>query len=459
MAAQGASEPVPLMSSAQGTTSPDWRSLYESRTVSAEEAVSAIKDGDRVAFTSGNEPTALSLALLARADELRGVTLFLPTPSRDLGWYDPGFEESFEIEIGYILPVVREMVAERRCDYTVQTLLVEYGPLDEAPDVALVEVSPPDESGYCSFGASLWNKREQIEAAPLVLAEVNDRLIRTGGENYVHVSEIDSFTPHQSSGRTPGATDLLGRKNVEPGAVERAIAEHAGGLIEDGATLQIGVGSTSEWVARLGVLSEKNDLGWHSETTPNGVIKLVRQGVINGRRKTLHTGRVVATAAGGGDAEDMAFVDGNPMFELYPAKYILDPRTVAAHDGMTSVNSALSIDLTGQIAAESLGPALVSGTGGHLAFAIGASLAKGGKYITVMPSTARGGTVSRVTPQFDPGVIVTVPRTLAHYVVTEHGVADLKGKTQRQRAEALIEVAHPDFRGELRAAARRFFWP
>ena len=142
---------------------PEWRSLYESRTVSAEEAVSAIKDGDRVAFTSGNEPTALSLALLARADDLRGVTLFLPTPSRDLGWYDPGFEESFEIEIGYILPVVRDMVAERRCDYTVQTLLVEYGPLDEAPDVALVEVSPPDESGYCSFGASLWNKREQIE--------------------------------------------------------------------------------------------------------------------------------------------------------------------------------------------------------------------------------------------------------------------------------------------------------
>ena len=139
----------------------------------------------RPRFTSGNEPTALSLALLARADELRGVTLFLPTPSRDLGWYDPGFEESFQIEIGYILPVVREMVAERRCDYNVQTLLVEYGPLDEAPDVALVEVSPPDERGYCSFGASLWNKREQIEMAPLVLAEVNDRLIRTGGENYV----------------------------------------------------------------------------------------------------------------------------------------------------------------------------------------------------------------------------------------------------------------------------------
>ena len=155
----------------------------------------------------------------------------------------------------------------------------------------------------------------------------------------------------------------------------------------------------------------------------------------------------------------MAFVDGNPMFELYPAKYVLDPRTVAANDGMTSVNSALSIDLTGQIAAESLGPALVSGTGGHLAFAIGASLAKDGKYIAVMPSTARGGTVSRITPQFGSGTVVTVPRTLAHYVVTEYGVADLKARTQRQRAEAVIAIAHPDFRSELRAEAHRLFWP
>ena len=448
-----------MSTTTQRGTTLDWRAHYDSRTVSADEAVALIKDGDRVAFASGNEPTAISLALLARAGDLRGVTLFLPTPSRDFGWYDPGFDESFRIEVGYILPVVREMVTERRCDYNVQTLRVEYGPLDVAPDVALVEVSPPGDHGYCSFGASLWNKREQIEGAPLVLAEVNAHLIRTAGQNYVHTSEIDYFVAHASSGRQPGATDLLGRKAVEPGEVERTIAEHVGALIEDGATLQVGVGSTSEWVARLGVLSAKNDLGWHSETTPAGIIKLVRQGVINGSRKSIHRGRVVATAMGGGDRSDMEFVDGNPLFELYPAKYVIDPRTVAAHDRMTAVNSALSIDLTGQIAAESLGPAMVSGTGGHLAFATGAALSDGGRYITGMPSTARSGAVSRIVPQFEPGTIVTVPRTLAHYVATEHGVADLKGKTQRQRAEALIEIAHPHFKNELHIAARRLFWP
>ena len=437
----------------------DWRDHYQARTVSAEEAVSHIKSGDRVAFTTGNEPTAISLALLSQADSLRDVTLFLPTPSRDLGWYDPGFEESFRIEVGYILPVVRQMAAEGRCDYSIQTLRVEYGREESPPDVALVELSPPNEQGYCSFGASLWNKKRQVTEARLALAEVNEKLPRTFGDNSIHVKEIDYFVPHQSSGRAPGGTDLLGRKAVEPGETERAIAQHVAGLIQDGDTLQIGVGSTSEWVARLGVLESKRDLGWHSETTPRGVIKLVRSGVMNGSRKSRHVWKAVATALGGGDADDMRFVDGNPLFELYPAEYIIDPRTIAAHDNMVAINSAISVDLTGQIAAESLGPTMISGTGGHLAFATGAYLSDGGRYIAALPSTAKGGGVSRVVSALPEGTIVTVPRTLAHYVVTEYGVADLLGKTQRQRAEALIEIAHPDFRQELRTMAKRLFWP
>ena len=437
----------------------NWREHYKGRTVTPEKAVSVIKSGDRVAFTTGNEPAALSLALLARAPELRDVTLFLPTPSRDFGWYDEGFEESFKIEVGYILPVVREMVSQRRADYNVQTMRVEYGPFDRAPNVAMVELSPPDEHGFCSFGASLWNKKAEVMRAKVVLGEVNDRLIRTGGENFIHVSEIDYFVPHASTGRAPGATDLLGRKQTEPGIVEKAIGRHAAGLIRDGDTLQIGVGSTSEWVARLGVLDSKSDLGWHSETTPNGIIKLVRKGVISGTRKTRHTGKVVCTAVGGGDIEEMRFVDGNPLFELYPAEYILDPRTIVAHDNMVAINSAVAIDLTGQIAAESIGPAMVSGSGGHLAFATGASLSKGGRYICVLPSTAKEGKLSRVVASHSPGTVVTVPRTLAHYVITEHGVANLLGKTQRQRAESLIEIAHPDFRQELKKAAHKLFWP
>jgi len=437
----------------------DWREYYRTRTVTPEQAVAIIKSGHRVAFTTGNEPTALSLALLARAPDLRGVTLFLPTPSRDFGWYDEGFEQNFTIEVGYILPVVREMVAQRRADYNVQTLRVEYGPFDRPADVALVELSPPDEQGKCSFGASLWNKKAEVMSAKVVLAEVNDRLIRTGGENAIHVSEIDYFVPHATTGRAPGATDLLGRKQAEPEQAEQEIGRHVASLIRDGDTLQIGVGSTSEWVARLGVLDGKSDLGWHSETTPNGIIKLVRKGVITGKRKTRHAGKVVCTAVGGGDIEDMRFVNGNSLFELYPAAYILDPRVISSHDNMVAINSAVAVDLTGQIAAESLGPTMVSGSGGHLAFATGANLSKGGRYICVMPSTAKDGKVSRITAAHAQGSIVTVPRTLAHYVVTEHGIADLRGRSQRGRAEALIAIAHPDFRQELRAAAKRLYWP
>ncbi|MBI3742899.1 MAG: 4-hydroxybutyrate CoA-transferase [Chloroflexi bacterium] len=437
----------------------DWKEYYRSRTVSPEQAVAVIKSGDRVAFTTGNEPTALALALLARAPELRGVTLFLPTPSRDFGWYEPGFEENFTVEVGYILPVVREMVAQRRCDYNVQTMRVEYGPFDRPADVVMVELSPPDEHGFCSFGASLWNKKQEVRSAKVALAEVNDKLIRTAGENFIHVSEIDQFVPHVSSGRAPGATDLLGRKAAEPGLMEKTIAKHVAALIRDGDTLQIGVGSTSEWVARLGVLEAKNDLGWHSETTPRGVIGLVRQGIITGARKTKHAGKVVATAIGGGSADDMAFVDSNAMFELHPAEYVIDSRTIAGHDNMVAINSAVAVDLTGQIAAESLGHTMLSGSGGHLSFAIGANLSKGGRYIVVMPSTAQGGKRSRIVPAHETGTVVTVSRTLAQYVVTEHGVSDLRGKTQRQRAEALIEVAHPEFRVELRAKARKLYWP
>ena len=437
----------------------DWRKEYEAKLVAPETAVEVIKSGDRVAFTTGNEPTALALALLARAGDLKDLTIFLPTPSRDFGWYDPGMEESFSIEVGYILPVVREMVAQKRCDYNVQTPRVEYGPFDRGTDVIFVEVSPPDKHGFCSFGASLWNKKREIRNAKKVLAEVNHHLIRTGGDNFIHVSEIDYFVEHASTGRAPGATDLLGRKAEGPTEVEKSIAEQAGALIKDGDTLQIGVGSTSEWVARLGVLDNKLELGWHSETTPRGIIKLVREGVVTGSRKALHPGKAVATAVGGGAADDMAFVDGNPIFELYSAEYVIDSRTIAAHENQVAVNSAVAIDLTGQIAAESIGPTMISGTGGHLAFATGAYLSKGGRYICVLPSTAKGGKASRIVPFFEPGTIVSVPRTLANYVITEYGVVDLRGKTQRQRAEALIGLAHPDFRVKLHKAARRLFWP
>jgi len=437
-----------------------WEEEYKRKLVTAEEAVSHIKSGDRVVFVQGNEPQALGLALAARLGDLENVTISVRTPGRDFGWYDPGWETSFSIEIGFPLPIVRQIIAERRCDIAIGSLGFVYNVEGtRPPDVVMLELSTPDKHGYCSFGASVWTKLSELRGAKMVMAEVNKNLIRTYGENYVHISEIDYFVEHTPSGRTPGSTDLLGRKTVEAGEVEKTIAGYVGTLIKDGDTLQIGVGSTSEWCARLGILDNKHDLGWHSETTPRGIIKLIREGVITGKYKTINTGKAVATACGGGTLEDMEWVNMNPKFELYPAEYVLDVRTIAAHDNMVAINTAVMVDLTGQISAESIGTRLISAAGGQTAFAIGANLSKGGRNITVLPSTAADGKISRIKAVLDPGTVVTVPRIMADYIVTEYGIARLKGKTQRQRALEMINIAHPDFRAELKKEAEKLYWP
>ncbi|MDO8672253.1 MAG: acetyl-CoA hydrolase/transferase C-terminal domain-containing protein [Dehalococcoidia bacterium] len=287
---------------------------------------------------------------------------------------------------------------------------------------------------------------------------MNDRLIRTYGDNYVHISEFDSFVPHTPTGSAPGGTDLLGRSVEGPDPVAAEFAEQVAKLVKDGDTLQVGVGSASEAVVRMGALSGKVDLGWHSEVTPRGIIKLVQEGVITGKHKTIHAGKVVAAAIGS-TKEDMDYVNMNPMFELYDGSYIIDPRVISAHDNLIAINSALAVDLTGQISVESVGFGMVSGTGGQLAFAVGAQLSKGGRYVAVLPSTARGGALTRIVSAFEPGTIVSVPRTLADLVVTEYGIASLRGRSQRERAKALISIAHPDFRRELEKDARKAFYP
>jgi 4-hydroxybutyrate CoA-transferase len=437
-----------------------WEEDYKKKLVTAEEAVSVIKSGDRVVFVQGNEPQALGLALASRLGELEDVTISVRTPGRDFGWYDPGWEISFKIEIGFPLPIVRDIIAERRCDLAIGSLGFIFHEEERGPaDAVMIEISPPDEHGYCSFGASLWTKKTECRNAKHVLAEVNKNLIRTYGDNFIHVSEIDYFVEHTPSGRQPGSTDLLGRKQVEPGEAEKAIAGYVSELVKDGDTLQVGVGATSEWCCVLGTFDNKVDLGWHSETTPRGIIKLIREGVITGKHKTLNTGKAVATACGGGTKEDMDFINMNPIFELYSAEYCLDARIIAAHDNMVAINSAVSVDFAGQIAAESIGPRVISGAGGQTAFAIGSFLSKGGRNISVMTSTTGGGKVSRITPMLAEGTIVTVPRTISDYVVTEYGVAHIRGKTQRQRALELIGIAHPDFRAELKKEAEKLYWP
>ena len=442
-----------------------WEDEYKRKFITAEEAIKLIKSGDRVSISQGGStPRALGLALAGRKDELRDVELIVPTPTEEFEWLNPAYSDSFKISVAMvILPSVRNLVDSRMCDLlgmppfspTIQEKLPQ-----QKNDVLLTEVSPPNKNGYCSFGTARFNKKEEIRQARIAIAEVNDRFIRTYGDNFIHISEIDWFVPHISSGRIPGARGTRAGATELPLAELKPIAEYVASLIKDGDTIEIGVGGTSAPLPQLGIFDNKHDLGWHSEATPRGIARLVQTGVITGKHKTLHPGKIVATSVGGGNPEDLDFIHENPMFELYSIDYVDDIRTIAAQDNMVAINSALAVDLTGQIAAETLGERIfMSGPGGQTPFVIGAVLSRGGRSITVLPSTAADGKASRIVPKLEPGTVVTVPRVFADYIVTEYGIARLIGKSQRQKVEELIAIAHPDFRTELRREAQRMYWP
>jgi 4-hydroxybutyrate CoA-transferase len=437
-----------------------WQEEYKKKLVSADEAVSRVKSGDRVVFTPGREAFAVGLALAARKEELKGVTVFTPSPGYDFGWYDAGWSDSFEVSIMMPTAVCQDAVDAKLIALNPGTLIpFEEGPDAPKSDVLLTEVSTPDERGFCSFGASVWNKRRVIAEAKLTIAEVNPNLIRTYGDNYIHISEIDYFVEHLSMGGAPGMGSLAGRAVKETEPYLYNVAQNVSDLIRDGDTIQIGVGRTTEPLVKLGIFKGRRDLGWHSEATPGGVISLVREGVINGSRKTLHPGKCVVTSLGGGTKEEMDWVTMNPLFMLVDIGYLEDIRVIAAHDNMVAINNALAIDLSGQIGAESIGYRFMAVAGGQIPFVFGATLSKGGRSITCLPSTAQGGKISRIVPTLPPGTVVTIQRNLTDNVVTEYGIARLKGKTLRQRAQELINVAHPDFRAELKKAAEKLYWP
>jgi 4-hydroxybutyrate CoA-transferase len=329
-------------------------------------------------------------------------------------------------------------------------------------DVFLVELSPPDEHGFCSYGNTLGDKKTLTRLAKLVMAEVNPYLIRTCGDNYVHVSEIDYFVEHIASGKTPRSYfygSAMGKevKPVEP--YLKDIAMNVSQLVRDRDTIQVGGGRTTEPLIEQGMLSSKHDLGLHSELTLSGVISLVRSGVINGKYKTINPGKAVVTSVGGGTPDDMEWVQNNPLFWVAELDYIEDCKVVAAHDSFVAINNVLAVNLSGEMAITSLGTRRYAGVGGQLNFVIGAVLSKGGRSISVLPSTALDGSVSRIVPNFPVGTPVGIPQPLADYVVTEYGIAKLRGKTLRQRANELISIAHPDFRSELRKEAQKLYWP
>jgi 4-hydroxybutyrate CoA-transferase len=440
---------------------------FNRKLISAEKAASFVRSGDRIVFPLGRETFAIGLALASRKNELRDVKVYVPSPSYDFGWYDPGWENSFEVTVMIPTATCDEAVLEKRCDMKLPFLIPDpmTGEEDQPPDIVFVEISEPNGQGFCSFGASLWDKKRRVEQAgeygKLVVAEVNKNLIRTGGDNYIHISQIDHFVEHVSPGGAPGMGSLAGRKKKSPPESVQRIAENIRPLIKDRDTIQIGVGRTNEYLVGAGMLHGKRDLGFHSEATPSGIITLVREGVITGKYKNLNPKRVTVTSVGGSTKEEMDYVDDNPVFQLVDVRYLEDIRVIAGHDNFVAINQSLAVDLTGQVASEGMGHRFFAVAGGQIPFVFGALLSKGGRSIIVLPSTfqKKDGPASRVVAAFPAGTPVTIQRNCADYVVSEYGVAHLRAKSLRERARALISISHPDFRKELEREAKRLYWP
>jgi 4-hydroxybutyrate CoA-transferase len=423
----------------------DWKSIYKQRCVSADEAVKVIKSGDRVILGHAcGEPQLLTEAMVKRKDSLENVEVVHMVAMGKAEYAQPGMEPHFRHNALFVGATTRAAVNEGRADYT-PCFFYEIPRLFEKElpiDVALVQVSPPDEHGYCSFGISVDYTKPAAQAAKIVIAEVNDQMPRTHGDSFLHVSDFDFFVEN--------STPLIQLPRPKITEVEQAIGENIASLIEDGSTLQLGIGAIPDAV--LLFLKEKVDLGIHTEMFSDGVVELVEAGVVTNKRKTLHPNKMVANFLMG-TQKLYDFVHDNPAVAMFPVDYTNDPYVVGQNDKMVSINSALQVDFTGQVCADTIGPRQFSGVGGQVDFVRGAARSKGGKSIIALPSTASGGKISRIVSVLTEGAGVTTSRNDVHYVVTEYGIANLRGKSVRQRAEALIAIAHPDFRAELRKEA------
>jgi len=425
-----------------------WMETYESRVTTAEEAVKAIHSGDRV-FLTGNcsVPQRLMEALVARGSELEHVEICHALTIGSSDYVAPEMEGHIRANSLFIGPNVRQAVQEGRADFTPVllsefTLLFKRGVLPV--DVAFVHLSPPDEHGFCSYGIETGLTKSPTEASEIIVAELNENMPRCLGDSFIHVSRLDHIVPVHYP--------LLELPMTEGGLsdVHITIGEHIAELIPDGATMQMGIGAIPDAV--LNFLHHKRDLGIHTELFSDSVIDLVEAGVITNARKTLHPGKITAGFMLG-TKRLYRWVHDNPLIELHRTEYVNDPFVIAQNDRQVAINSAIEVDLTGQVCADSIGPKLYSGVGGQLDFIYGASRSEGGVPIIALPATAKGGTISRIVPMLKQGAGVVTSRYHVHYVVTEYGVADLYGKTIRQRAQALINIAAPQFRDELTRAA------
>ena len=430
-----------------------WMKTYESRVTTAEEAVKAVKSGDRI-FLTGNcsVPRKLMEALVAHAPELENVEVCHALTIGSSDYVAPEMEGHIRANALFIGPNVRQAVQKGRADFTPVllsefTLLFKQGILPL--DVTFAHLSPPDEHGFCSYGIETGLTKSPAEASKIIIAEVNENMPRCLGDSFIHVSRLDYIVPVDYP--------LLELSMTEGGLsdVHVKIGEYIAELIPDGATMQMGIGAIPDAV--LNFLGDKKDLGVHTELFSDSVIDLVEAGVLTNARKTLSPGKITAGFMLG-TKRLYEWVHDNPLIELHRTEYINDPFVIAQNYRQVAINSAIEIDLTGQVCADSIGPKLYSGVGGQLDFIYGASRSEGGVPIIALPATAKGGTLSRIVPMLKRGAGVVTSRYHVHYVVTEYGVANLYGKTIRQRAQVLINVAAPQFRDELTRAAKELHY-
>jgi acetyl-CoA hydrolase len=424
-----------------------WLDTYRSKRSTADEAVQAIQNGHTVYIHPGcAEPEQLVRAMVRRGAALRDVKVIHLLTAGYADYVKPEMAGHFRHVAFFAGANVRSAINEGRADF-IPIFLGEVEALfanRQVPvDVALIHVSPPDEHGFCSYGVGVDTTKTAAEHAKVVIAQVNPRMPRTLGDSFIHINKIAHIVEAEDG--------ILEHPQGQISDIAKKIGSNIADLIEDGSTLQLGIGEIPDAV--LYFLQNKKDLGIHTEMVSDGVVELIEKGVINNERKTLHPGKVILGFVLG-TRKLYDFIDNNPIFEFHPSRYTNDPFIISRNDKQVAINSAIEVDLTGQVCADSIGYNFYSGIGGQVDFIRGAARSKGGKPIIALPATAKNDTVSRIVPHLKEGAGVVTSRGDVHYVVTEFGVAYLHGKTIQERCQALIKIAHPKFRDELMKQAR-----
>lgn len=433
--------------------SKDWQTTYRERCTTATEAVRrGIGAGDYLVFGhAAAAPTTIAEAMYHLREELSDLNVFHMIYMGEAWHLRAEMADCLRPMLNFLDKGSRPAYREHRADFVPCHFheVPELFSLGLYPvDVAIVQLSRPNDEGYCSFGVSNDYTKAATDYARVIIAEVNDRMPFIGGDNLIHISKLDYIVEVSKPLPAVPAAPI--------GDIERQIAAHCAPLIQDGDTLQLGIGAIPDAV--LQSLDGRKDLGIHTEMFTDGVMHLIRSGQINGKRKTLHPGKVVSTLIMGSE-ELYEFLDHNEMIEMYPVNHTNDPYVIGQNDRLISINSCLEIDLTGQVASEAIGLNQFSGTGGQVDFLRGAKRSKGGISILAMRSTAQNDAISRIVPMLSEGANITAGRNEVDYIVTEYGCVRLRGLSLRQRAEALVGIAHPKFRPMLEEAIRMRFYP